>query len=400
MKTLYKSQFDRIKTFLKQYEYLHDREFIKKYPDSYPVEIQPWIEELRNWGLRDISTLESNPHEDLVLNSSFKHFIKTIRDLTELSESEKNELTLPNELRKNLNPKKIHEIEKIKGLVGNISDLSTIIDIGGGVGHLSCSLVYGSNLKSICVDMNEELQISGKKRVTQILKNEDSIDFVKALFDRNTILNKTFCVDHTVLLGLHSCGDLSPSILRFGVENNIGHVLSFGCCYHKIENELNMSKYSKKDEYKLSKSALHLASRCGGIVDESNLMKRLRQKQFRYTLHYLVHSINNSSFKSIGNALPADYLNFYDYCMKFDHQKILTSLNEDEVNQFYEESTEKVWDHYLADTIRLLLGRVIEVYIALDRAIYLEENNYSVVVEGLFDRALSPRNIMLRATPL
>jgi hypothetical protein len=50
-----------------------------------------------------------------------------------------------------------------------------------------------------------------------------------------------------------------------------------------------------------------------------------------------------------------------------------------------------------AGLIRNALGRVLEVYLQLDRAIYLEEMGYTVQVEEFFDEELSPRNIGITA---
>jgi len=50
-----------------------------------------------------------------------------------------------------------------------------------------------------------------------------------------------------------------------------------------------------------------------------------------------------------------------------------------------------------AGLIRNALGRALEIYLLLDRAIYLEEQGYKVKVEEFFDEELSPRNIGITA---
>ena len=74
-----------------------------------------------------------------------------------------------------------------------------------------------------------------------------------------------------------SCGDLTPNILRIFIENklNVKFLLTFGCCYHRMESTSNesysfknfpLSDYLKnliKNEYadlKLSKFSLRLGA--------------------------------------------------------------------------------------------------------------------------------------------
>lgn len=50
------------------------------------------------------------------------------------------------------------------------------------------------------------------------------------------------------LVSLHSCGDLTPNILQIFIENklNIKFLLTFGCCYHRMQPTSNES-YSFKN---------------------------------------------------------------------------------------------------------------------------------------------------------
>ena len=48
---------------------------------------------------------------------------------------------------------------------------------------------------------------------------------------------------------------------------------------------------------------------------------------------------------------------------------------------------------------RLLLARVLEVFVAVDRACLLQAHGFYVDVGVLFDAAVSPRNLVVRAQP-
>jgi hypothetical protein len=51
----------------------------------------------------------------------------------------------------------------------------------------------------------------------------------------------------------------------------------------------------------------------------------------------------------------------------------------------------------LCNLIRWQLGRALEIYILLDRALFLEEHQYQVSVKTYFKESLSPRNIGILA---
>ena len=77
---------------------------------------------------------------------------------------------------------------------------------------------------SLCYTVNEE---SGVELMPLILKKlEDS--GIKS--DSNTMSDFG-------MISLHSCGDLTPNILKIFCQNRnyFKFLASFGCCYHKME---------------------------------------------------------------------------------------------------------------------------------------------------------------------
>jgi hypothetical protein len=53
---------------------------------------------------------------------------------------------------------------------------------------------------------------------------------------------------------------------------------------------------------------------------------------------------------------------------------------------------------FICCLIRWQIGRALELYLLLDRAIYLEENNYTAILAEFFSENISPRNIGILAT--
>ena len=122
-------------------------------------------------------------------------------------------------------------------------------------------------------------------------------------------------------------------------------------------------------------------------------------RRFRYALHLYLHDVlGKTEFKSIGNTSLADYeVEFSDYAIKYAD---LGSDLKDELNKFFMSESTQVFTQQtiVADLIRELLGRVVECYIVTDRALYLAEHGNEVEVIEVFERQLSPRNLMVMAT--
>ena len=398
----YSDQFIKISNFLKNYQEIFNIEFLKKYPSAYPKEITLWIEELKKWDFNKLAVFETSPDHKMIEDESFREFISTIQDLTKLSSLDIQETKLPSELLKKLNPKKKHEIQVIKTISDEDQETETIIDIGGGAGHLSCALLQNTQKKSICIDYDSPIQLSGKKKINKWLPHlNDKVSFLTMKFDKNSEIEEKFDPSKSTLIGLHSCGDLSTSIINYSITNNIGSIISFGCCYHKLNDSYNLSKLAKENGISLSTNALHLANRSSAKVNEEDIKRRFTVRRYRYSLHYYLNDNFNLPFIGIGNTSKIDYENtFSTYARKYHTGNELGSVSEEKLESYFESEDvqEKVINNVLADMIRLNFGRVIEVYLLLDRAILLEEAGRKVELQECFNRELSPRNIMLRST--
>lgn len=85
--------------------------------------------------------------------------------------------------------------------------------------------------------------------------------------------------------------------------------------------------------------------------------------------------------KDLYNKKFDEYLKFYKFN---DYAQNLLEKYQVEVNNYI-----------LLETLRNPLGRLLEQYILLDRALYLEQNGKKVQLYEVFDNSISPRNIAL-----
>jgi hypothetical protein len=378
----YEKRFNQIKDFLIEHEYLHSTEMMERYPHQLTAPYDSWVKEILAFDFKQLLDFEKHYSIKNLINEELIHFIKTCEELCDIPFLKVDEEKIDGALKRKLTPKKNHEIQTIKSYMRTQNDIDTLVDIGSGAGHLSCALVAGTHLKSYCLDMNKDFQEQGQKKIDYWLpKLRDKIKFIPHKLEANKVYPFDINQDSTMTIGLHSCGPLST----FVVESKPKHLINFSCCYHKLTNEYNISQIAQSNPLTFTNHALTMAAKCLGTNTEKDLETKFLVKRFRYPLHFYQVDHEEIKFQNTGNAKASDYQgSFKDYIAKYcpdikDHD---VPLKEAETNYYLK-----------AGSIRALLGRLIEIYIILDRVLYLRENQIRAEAYQVFDPELSPRNI-------
>lgn len=379
-------RFIAIKDFLLKHQYLHEREVLER-DDFQQSPYHFWAQEVQKLSPTKRITLENELDIRAPLSESYSQFLKQIRELCVIPKFPYRDKELPKELLARINAKKRHEISVIKQQLSH-KEINKIIDIGSGAGHLSSVLLHQNNKESLCIDMSSDFQAIGKKKLTRHAPN-----ILKRLqFETHKITDRSQFPTSDLLIGLHACGDLSSILIQKYVKANIKNLLSYGCCYHKLTKEhYNLSQNA---DLKLTNHSLTMAAKSYKSLDITDYQKRQRVKNFRYTLHFFMQEKLNLEFETIGNANQEDYQGkFSQYMYKYLAQS--KSFSESDLEEYYEEKKNDV-DYYIAaGIIRSHLARLVELYIILDRALFLKEKGFAVEVQETFSSKLSPRNISL-----
>lgn len=283
-----------------------------------------------------------------------------------------------------------------------------VVDIGGGVGQLARVLSLYHKIPVTTIDRDPHLQHLGRKRLAKYPKPEGHarLEFVETSFESQKLksspdLLKKF-TPNTVILGLHTCGPLAIEHAVVGLESPGMGFLNFACCYNKLdcERDTNLSAHAKKAGLVLNNYALTLATRGHADMTLQEYRFKRRVKSYRYVLQLLAGEWGlNSNLKSVGSALPGTYNGeFSDYALeKLSFANVEHSLSKKNLDDFYKrDDIQNAFNTmFLANLIRWQLGRVIELHLLLDRALWIEEKGHRVSLKQYFDENLSPRNIGL-----
>ncbi len=408
-----KSQALALRDFINRYTLMWNDEIMNEYPESiahYPPE---WIALLDSLSADELHAIDCKIIVPAIENTSFAHFMQEAIDLSALPIiPESPEIPLEDWAFNGVKKKKRHEIQKIVPRLKAVQDqahFKYVVDIGGGVGHLSRVLSHYHAIPSISLDRDPNFQKIGAHRLQKYRRIDGSQDvtFVNLTFGepgQKKLLNDVFKPE-SFSLGLHTCGPLANILIQNSIDHHTKGLLSFGCCYHRLnpETDFPLSDFYKKENFtKLNLFALSLATRSHAQMERDVYETKERVKYYRYALHlFLMKHFNNKYFTDVGEVHIRTYWNpFADYIRsRLVELKLEHSFTDEDFEKFYHDPAlqKELRTMWICNLIRWQLGRVLEVYLLIDRCLYLQEQGYDVEIEQYFTESLSPRNIGILA---
>lgn len=408
----HRERFQQILDFLKPYQRMWQNEIMLMYPnplEGYPME---WIEDLRRFqNKHDVIRLEKKDVFDYIETPSLIEFYQQIKKLSQLPQIP-NYDKMPEEPWTWLFmiPKKQYEIRRLAPHINHLyhtHKIDQVVDIGGGIGYLAQTLNNQYKLKVTTLDMDPKLQKTGTEIHTKNAKDPTNKVQYKNVMVSDQGEFVEILKQNVMPIGLHTCGRLALDIIKVSSSKKVPALVNFGCCYHTLDKTdlQNISAFAQglDDRLEMHKFALTLACRAHCKLDEKDYDLKQKVKFFRYAIHILLHDhYEIKELVTLGNSSPKLYdKSFGHYALEqFERINLEPRHTEEELNAFFARPDLKLLiDRMLAaNIIRNALGRVLELYLQLDRAIFLEEQGYQVEVQEFFEEELSPRNIGITAT--
>jgi len=405
----YKDRFLNISKFLAPHRPMWENEIIELYPSGLDIFNRDWIAQLSKLSVEELWKVDCLSDASVLEGTAMGRWMHEMQDLCLLERKEVNQLqNLPDWAFNKVKGKKRHEIlilaEVFKEIQNN-KKFSHLVDIGGGVGHLARIMAHYNGIECISLDINEEFQTLGKKRLEKYPKPEFAKDvrFITHDFTRELEgeMTKKIFTEQSFSLGLHTCGPLALRHIECALQNKTRGLLNFGCCYNRLDpnTDINISETSKSSGLQgMNTYTFTLASRGHGSMGLEDFVHKRRVKDYRYALHiYFYDILGIKDLVPVGDSHHREYwVDFGEYAIgklkKLGHE---IKWSKEEFDQFFnQESIQRVLnDLFMVNIIRWQLGRTLELYILLDRALYIEEQGKEVKLIQFFDENLSPRNI-------
>lgn len=201
-------------------------------------------------------------------------------------------------------------------------------------------------------------------------------------------------------IGLHACGDLHVHLLKHVVKSAGYSVAVSPCCYHKIPTSTYhpLSSIVKQSQLVLSRSDLHLAVQDTVTASLGERQLRERERIWRLGFDALQRDIrgrdeyiNVPSIKR--GLLRTDFREFCQWAASSRDIQLPDSINYDRYLQMGREQYQRV---FRLELLRRLFNRPLELWLVLDRAMYLEEQGYEVSISRFCEAKVSPRNLLIQ----
>ncbi|MBW3694625.1 methyltransferase [Vibrio sp. T187] len=201
-------------------------------------------------------------------------------------------------------------------------------------------------------------------------------------------------------VALHACGDLHVKLLQNSVAHQLPAVTISPCCYHLIQDESYqaLSLLAQQSQLVLSKADLRVPLQ--ETVTGGERVKRHRQLEMTFRLGFSALLKAELGFEeympvpSIKKSLLDD--GFQAFCEWAAAQKSL-ELPKVEFEQYQQLGEVMFWKMEKFSLIQQVFRRPLEIWLALDKAMYLQEQGYQVSISEFCEKRVTPRNILIHA---
>nr|WP_275298147.1 methyltransferase [Halomonas campisalis] len=209
----------------------------------------------------------------------------------------------------------------------------------------------------------------------------------------------------THVAALHACGDLHRRLLELAVSSGSAVTLA-PCCYQRtaVETYRPLSRQGRQlaaaHELTLSREDLALAVQETVTAPRNVRLKRERANGWRLGFDLLQREIRGQD-----SYLPVPSLaygrlpeGFADFCRWAADQKGLTLPERLDWAALERAGRQRQREVSRLELVRHLFRRPLEVWLALDRLLLLEEAGFEIELGTFCSRELTPRNLLLRAS--
>ncbi|KJZ50252.1 methyltransferase [Pseudomonas marginalis] len=265
------------------------------------------------------------------------------------------------------------------------------LDWCAGKGHLGRRLLQADQALT-CLEYDPALIAAG-----QALSEHHGLPVTHCLQD--VMAAVAIGPEHTPV-ALHACGDLHVRLLHLASAAGCKQLALAPCCYNRINAQTYqpLSSAGRASPLQLSIDDLGLplsetvtAGKRVRLQRDTSMARRLGfdqlQRQLRGCDEYLPTP-----------SLPASWLDrpFADYCHALAKLKGLSTDEQDWAGlEAY--GWRRLAEVRNLELVRGLFRRPLELWLVLDRALFLGENGYRVEVGTFCEPALTPRNLMVLA---
>ena len=359
---------------------------------AYP-ELASW---LRGRSLEDAERAHNHPADLADAPEPFASLAALSAELSAVGELPGHALeTAGHRLNVDVPGRKWQQIEAFGSRLSFASPPTHWLDWCSGKGHLGRRLL-GAGQQLTCVEYDPTLVASGQALSQRHHLHALHVEQDVLAADATTALS----AQHTPV-ALHACGDLHVRLMQLASAAGCQQMAIAPCCYNRINRGEYHALSSAGLRSALQLSLEDLALPMSETVTAGARVRRQRDTSMarRLAFDLLQRQVRGVDEYLPTPSLPSAWLEkpFADYCRDLAALKELSTIGTPDWQALEAAGWQRLAEVRNLELLRGLFRRPLELWLNLDRAIFLAEQGYVVRLGTFCDAPLTPRNFLLLA---
>ncbi|MCT8947863.1 SAM-dependent methyltransferase [Pseudomonas iridis] len=359
---------------------------------SYP-ELASW---LRGRSLQDAKNAHNHPANLADAPEPFASLAALSAELSAVGELPGHALEVASQrLNVDVPGRKWQQIEAFGSRLSFASQPTHWLDWCSGKGHLGRRLL-STGQQLTCVEYDPALVASGQALSQRHHLHARHVEQDVLAADASAVLNAR----HTPV-ALHACGDLHVRLMQLASAAGCRQMAIAPCCYNRI-NRTEYQALSLAGSGSLLRLSLEdLALPMSETVTAGARVRRQRDTSMarRLAFDLLQRQLSGIDQYLPTPSLPSAWLEktFADYCRDLAALKELSTIGSQDWPAVEAAGWQRLAEVRNLELLRGLFRRPLELWLNLDRALFLAEQGYVVRLGTFCDAPLTPRNLLLLA---
>ncbi|MFK3797286.1 methyltransferase [Pseudomonas sp. NPDC088444] len=269
------------------------------------------------------------------------------------------------------------------------------LDWCSGKGHLGRRLAHDGQALT-CLECDEALVAAGRQLSDKLGVHATHLH--QDVMAENTA--ERLQPDHTPV-ALHACGDLHVRLMQLASNAHCQHLAIAPCCYNRIASDhyQPLSTEGQSSTLKLSLDDLGLP-----LSETVTAGARVRRQRDTSMARRLAFDLLQRQLRGIDDYLPTPSLPsawldkpFADYCRDLAELKELPATGNQDWAKLEAAGWQRLAEVRNLELLRNLFRRPLELWLVLDRALYLQQRDYEVRIGTFCASHVTPRNLLILA---
>ncbi|MDK1289080.1 methyltransferase [Pseudoalteromonas umbrosa] len=360
--------------------------------------VTPWPELDEYLSQLDEQTVTTLDMDQGALQQTLANYIPQLAEISELTQitlTERPRTELPFWLSNGIKGRKVGQLQDFVSAL-NEQQLP-VLEWCAGKGHLGRILAYTGVPHVDSIELQAHLCEQGAQSAAH-QKLDMTFHCADVLSD--PVSHHFKAAQHAV--ALHACGKLHQNFMREAAKVGCEKISLSPCCYHLFTSDeyQPMSEEGQQSALRLTHNDMKLALQ--ETVTAPSRVAKVRKKEVLWRLAFdalrrdITQTDHYVSVPSVNKAIFSG--EFSDFCVWAANKKGIELPEQIDYQRYLlqAQTRQKVTERI--ELVRHGFRRAIELWLVLDRVLYLHAKGYDVTLEQFCEKSLTPRNLLIQAT--